>query len=91
MFYSIIKSENLIISRAAPEARVMDSPRLINSAPGAKSLSPPLPDLGLTINCPVSCHPSVAATVTLALALAAAVSYVVYDLYQSKWYLYLEQ
>ncbi len=78
-------------SRASPEARVMDSPRLINSAPGAKSLSPRLPELGLTINCPASCHPSVAATVTLAIALAVAVSYVVYDLYQSKWYMYVEQ
>ena len=79
------------LSRAAPENRVMDSPRLLNSAPGAKSHSPPLPDLGLTINCPESCHPSVLATVTLAIALAVAVAYVVYDLYQTKAYLYFEQ
>ena len=78
-------------SQAAPEDRVVDSPGLINSAPSAKPLSPQPPDLGLTINCPTSCHSSVVATVTLALALAAALSYVVYDIYESKMYLYFEQ
>ena len=68
----------------------LDPPELLSTTVSGKPLSPPPAELGLTVECPRTCNASALATVTLALALAAALSYVVYDMYTHKWHLYFD-